>query len=118
MPSWPSSLPTKVIAGSHHFQAKPNVVSFEPDVGEPIRRRRYTGKSAVESFELVLTSAQKDRLHEFWSDDCAQGTLSFYATLIDGIARKWWFSPDTPPDYSNVRGGTAYRVTLNMGCRR
>jgi hypothetical protein len=118
MPSWPSSLPTKVIAGSHHFRPQPNAVVFSPDVGEPLRRRRYTGNSTADSFMLKLTSTQVDRLYEFWSVDCAQGTLSFLAPLIDGIVRKWWFDPENPPEFTNIRGGVNYEIQLSMGCRR
>jgi hypothetical protein len=118
MPSWPSSLPTKVIAGSHRYRPQPNAVVFTPDVGEPIARRRYTGRSTEESFALKLTSTQANRLYEFWSIDCAQGTLSFFAPLIDGMPRKWWWDRENPPDFSNIRGGTAYEIQLSMGCRR
>jgi hypothetical protein len=54
---------------------QPNVVAFNPDVGEPILRRRYTGRSSLENFDLILTKAQTDRLFEFWNTDCAQGAL-------------------------------------------
>lgn len=118
MASWPSSLPTNVIAGSHQMHPQPNVVAFNPDVGEPILRRRYTGRSSLENFDLILTKAQTDRLFEFWDTDCAQGALTFWARLVDGVQRKWWFDPDTPPSATNIRGGTAYRVSITVGCRR
>jgi hypothetical protein len=118
MPSWPSSLPTKAIAGSHRYRPQPNAVVFTPDVGEPIRRRRYTGTSTADSFTIKVNSAQANRLYEFYNIDCAQGTLSFFAPLIDGITRKWWFDTENPPDFSNIRGGTAYEIQLSMGCRR
>jgi hypothetical protein len=76
------------------MRPQPNVVAFNPDVGEPILRRRYTGRSSMESFDLVLTKAQTDRLFEFWNIDCAQGALTFWARLVDGVQRKWWFDPD------------------------
>lgn len=118
MPSWPSSLPTNVIAGSHRMRPDPNVAVFAPDVGEPIRRRRYTGRSSSDSFTLKLTYVQTERLLEFWNHDCAQGTLSFNAPLIDGVARKWWFDPENPPDFTNIRGGDNYEVSVTMGCKR
>lgn len=119
MPSWPSSLPTKVKAGSHNQTPGANAVVFTPEVGEPIRRRRYTGSSASESFVLDgLSYAQKERLMEFWRVDCAQGTSSFYATFVDGIQRKWWFDAQQPPQAQNIRGGNYYTVSLQLGCRR
>lgn len=100
------------------MRPQPNVVVFNPDVGEPIMRRRYTGKSSLESFDLVLTKTQTDTLLSFWNDDCAQGSLTFTGTLIDGVSRTWWFDPDVPPNATNIRGGAAYRVSIAVGCRR
>lgn len=118
MPVWPSSLPVKAIAGTHVMRHKANAVQFDPDVGEPIRRPRYQGSSTTETFDLILTNAQRQTLDDFWRFDCAQGTLTFYAALIDGALRSWWFDSQQPPTASNIRGGTAYRVSLVMGCRR
>lgn len=118
MPSWPSSLSLKAIAGTHQTRPDPNVAAFKPDVGEPIRRRRHTGRSATESFDQVLTKAQFNVLEEFWNHDCAQGTFSFFAPLIDGVVRKWWFDSEQPYNAVNIPGGTAYSVSYNMGCKR
>lgn len=118
MPTWPSTLPKLVIAGSHQMQAQPNVDAFEPDVGESIRRQRYTGNASNESFELVLTQTQVDTLRSFWATDCKQGALTFTASLVDRVARTWWFDAGSPPQFANIPGGTAYRVSLKMGCRR
>jgi len=96
----------------------PNVIAFRPDVGEPIRRRRYTGYASQETFEQTLSSRQLKILHDFWSDDCEQGALSFTVALIDDTARTWWFDPERPFDAVNIRGGDYYRVSYNMGCRR
>lgn len=117
MPTWPSSLPTKVIAGTHNQQPAGNVADFQPDAGEPIMRNRYTGSSEQHSFELVLTELQKNTLLAFWRDDCAQGALKFHGALVDGVMRTWWFRRDEPLSVANIAGGTAYRVSLSLGCR-
>ena len=116
--SWPSSLPYKALAGTHSFQREPNIVAFKPDAGEPMRRRRYQGKATTDSFDMILTSAQKDALMTFYDDTLSQGAMSFIAPLIDGVSRTWWFDPASPPAATNVRGGTAYKVSFRMGCRR
>ncbi len=120
MPSavWPPSLPYKALAGSHSFQREPNLIAFKPDAGEPMRRRRYQGMATSDSFDMILTAAQKDTLTSFYADTLSQGALSFNAPLIDGVTRVWWFDPGSPPQYNNVRGGTAYKVSFRMGCRR
>lgn len=118
MPSWPSSLDTRAAAGTHRISNAQNVISFKPDVGEPIRRRRYTGRSSQESFEQTLSAAQLDVLQDFWAVECQQGALSFTAPLIDDVLRKWWFDPERPFEAVNIRGGTYYRVSYNMGCVR
>lgn len=116
--SWPVTLPYKALAGSHTFQREPNTIAFKPDVGEPMRRRRYQGKATTDSFDMILTSAQKDALMTFYDDTLSQGAMSFIAPLIDGVSRTWWFDPAIPPAATNVRGGTAYKVSFRMGCRR
>lgn len=118
MRAWPPELPTNVLAGTHTMSPIPNVVAFKPEVGGAIRRRRYTGRMSQESFELILPYADVKRLQEFWAHECQQGALCFYAALVDGVTRKWWFSPDNPPQYVNVPGGDAYRVSLSMECAR
>lgn len=115
---WPSELTTSVLAGTHNMTPIPNVVVFKPEVGGAIRRRRYTGRLSQESFELILTYADVKRLQEFWAHECQQGSLCFYGDLVDGVTRKWWFSPESPPQFVNVPGGDAYRVSLSMECER
>jgi hypothetical protein len=94
------------------------VVAFQPDAGEPLRRRRYTGRASEESFAQKLSAVQLQALQNFWAIDCQQGVLSFTATLIDRSPRKWWFDPEQPFEASNIAGGTYYLVVYNMGCRR
>ena len=118
MQGWPSSLETRALAGTHRTRMAPNVIAFKPDVGEPIRRRRYTGRSSSDTFEQTLSSAQLKTLQDFWTFECQQGALTFVAPLIDGVPREWWFDPEQPFEAINIPGGAYYRVSFNMGCRR
>lgn len=118
MPTWPASLPKKVLAGSHEWQPEDNVDAFSPSQGRPITRRTYTGTVTSEAFDLVMTRTQCDTLLAFWRDDCKDGSLAFTASLVDLVARSWWFEPDGPPQFSSIPGGTAYRVSLRLGCAR
>lgn len=117
MPTWPSSLPTKPLAGT--LKPRPrggNAATFEPEQGEPIRRRRFTGRMLDEEATIICTKAQLERLFEFYWTDCADGSLSFIMpSWSDGSPRTTWFRD--VPDPTNIRGGTVYQVNMAITAR-
>lgn len=114
MPVWPSSLPTKAIAGSHSITYDDNVAAFEPDVGDSIERQRYTASWETHVFQMAMTADQKATLEQFRKLNCVAGTVSFDGALIDGVTRSWRFVRSQPPQPTNIRGGTAYMVQLTL----
>lgn len=77
MPSWPSSLPCQPLAGGMQFVPEVNVTEFKPDVGSPIRRRRYTGRRQLYNAEMALNSLQVADLLDFFANDCCDGVHTF-----------------------------------------
>lgn len=113
MPAWPLSLPTEALAGSHAVTFDSNVAAFQPEVGDSIERRRYSGEWETHSFAMILTTAQLDTLKVFRRVSCVSGTLSFTGPLLDGIVRTWKFAGE-PPAPQDAPGGEFYRVQLTL----
>lgn len=91
MPAWPETLPCMPITGTLRIRQESNVVAFQPDVGRPQRRRRYTLRRRLYTATLKLTTAQRAILDDFYHDDCADGVNSF--TMKD-----WVPNSSSPPD--------------------
>lgn len=77
MPTWPGSLPQLPRSGSFTMMEEQNYTEFAPDVGRPIRRKRYTASRYVYSFVMDLDDIQRDALIQFYRVDCGSGSLSF-----------------------------------------
>jgi hypothetical protein len=114
MAVWPPQLPIKPLAGSYKKTVLPNAVTFQPDVGAPIQRRRYEGWTTQETWRNILTAEQVVILDEFYFVTLQHGVLSFIGHLVDGRPREWWFEPETPPDYDDIPGDDGRYVTLSM----
>lgn len=96
MPAWPANLPAEPLRGTLSVARETNKVEFQPDVGSPIRRRRYTSNRLMYTFEMTLTEAQYTALDTFFHDDCEDGTLTFTMTdWITGIVStfEWTAEP-------------------------
>jgi hypothetical protein len=110
--SWPSTLPTEPLRGSLVVAQEDNIVEFKPDVGSPIRRRRYTGRRVAMQCEMTLTEAQRRELDSFYSDDCADGSVNFTMTdWIDGTTQT--FSWAAAPQFQHVMV-EIFRVSLSI----
>jgi hypothetical protein len=105
MPIWPSSLPRKPLDGSYREAPAPNTTGTENDVGDPIMRRRFTGRTVKFSGAIHLTDAQKNTFDTFWADTLSQGSLQFsMASWSDGVIRDHNFQFGTVPDFSHQGG--------------
>lgn len=95
MPAWPATVPSTPLAGSLQIKTDDVTVSFQPDVGPSLRRRRYTAVSRKYVFNLMLTTAELLALDTFFESDCEDGALTF--TMIDpatNISNTWhWDAP-------------------------
>jgi len=76
-PVWPTSLPqygTNEVSGS----PQSNVVSFQPEVGPTIDRRRSSSRNRILSIELPpITEAQYLIFREFFEETLKDGVLPF-----------------------------------------
>ena len=112
MATWPVSLPAMPRAGNWRSTPEKNVVEFAPDVGSPLRRRRYTAKRIMYRAEMVITSTQRNTLQSFFEVDCADGSLSFtMADWTTGLSSTFtWIGP---PEFEHM-SASVWRVGLNL----
>lgn len=83
-PAWPSTLPQEgALGGSGAPQA--NVVSFQPDVGPSIDRRRASVTSRTRDVTLPMVTATQ----------LATFKTFFHDTLFDGVLPFTWVDPMT-----------------------
>lgn len=82
-----------------------NVVSFDPDVGPSIVRRRATSFMRTYKIDFVaLTLAEYTAFVEFFHDTLRDGTLPFaWSNPLTGAASKAQFVLSASPAYTEAR---------------
>lgn len=75
--AWPATLPAQSDDHSYQETPQPAAIRFEPEVGDPIGRRRSTVQLSTVTFAFVLTAAQVDDFEAFVNDTLASGVLPF-----------------------------------------
>jgi hypothetical protein len=105
-PIWPLELPQRPLGGLR-IMPQNNRVSFEPDVGPTIDRRRASTSNTMFSAEFDLTSFYQKQVFEEWYRD----------TLLDGTLPFWWEDPTDCVEYEwKFYGKEApYEMTANRG---
>lgn len=71
MANWPGTLPQSFLQGSYQETELDLALSFKPDFGPPLTRKR--GETNIRPFsgDMHLTATQKGTLKTFWLDNCA-----------------------------------------------
>lgn len=115
MPTWPASLPQTPLAGTFVYTPDPNVVEFGNDVGNKIRRRRYTNARVVYQGAMHLVGTQIQALKDFYDIECASGVDSFtmgdWWYVTQGTPQNADFQFASPPEFTHV-ARDIFRVTL------
>lgn len=115
MATWPATVPFLPLDSSVAIAPQPNVSEFVPDVGIPLRRRRYTVAHKVYQGELTVTDDQRTALDTFFTSDCEDGALSFSMRdwlnrLSSSTVTFHWLEP---PNYARL-GPNLWRVSLRL----
>lgn len=113
MPSWPSTLPQRVLSEGYQEIAPDMVLRSEMDAGPAKVRRRFTAAVRTVRCQIALTSAQVATLDSFYVGTLAGGSLT-----ID------WVHPRTqaattfrmrqPPQYTAESGGSSWIAQLEL----
>jgi hypothetical protein len=81
---WPSTVNQNVMQQGYSETPERNVISFKPEVGRPILRRRTSLSQVLSTWTMWLSSAEWDTLLTF-----------FQTTLSDGVTPFMFDSPRT-----------------------
>lgn len=115
MATWPATLPQVPLAGSWSEQTNNVLVGFQPDVGNPMVRRKSTVAHDVVSFSMAVTKTQKITLDTFYYDTTKEGaqTFDWLDPTTDPLAlRTWRFV--SPPSYSWGVGNNMMTVSVSL----
>lgn len=78
MPSWPATLPCIFQLQNTNVAPVASTLAIDPEVGEPLTRRRFTGEMDRVSGTFVFrTRALAETFLTFWRDDLKNGSLPF-----------------------------------------
>jgi hypothetical protein len=100
MPVWPTELPATLNVDGTNYKPTPNSTPIDVESGEPMTRRRFTGKMADIRGTLTLEVEDAIILYNFWSTDCEDGSLPFdWVHPITGAAVEfvWLDTPEFRP---------------------
>lgn len=113
-PVWPATIPQNPVLGGWTWKAQDNKVSFKPEIGPSIERRR--GTAIVHNYDAKFppfTAAEVATFETWFQDDLKSGTLHF---LMDdptsGTSFKWKIATY---QFSNME---ANRFDLSMKINR
>lgn len=92
--AWPAELPCQPEQGSWQETPQPDVVSFTPEAGPTIDRRRGTVQSMGATCTFVFTKAQYIAFRDWFRNDLKGGALRFsFDHPVTGEAEEWKFDP-------------------------
>ena len=74
---WPASLPTLIPTDGYSDEVERNVISFQPEVGPPLERRRSSVSTNLVSYPVNVTLDEFETLKDFYRDDLKDGVLPF-----------------------------------------
>jgi len=88
---WPTTLPARPLSSSIGWEPQDNKVSFQPDVGPSIDRRRSSAVAFEYSAKFpAITAAQVAIFETFFHTTLASGALHYlWDDPISGTSYKW-----------------------------
>ena len=89
--TWPSTIPQKPALGGFTWKPQSNKVTFKPEIGPSIERRR--GTAVVHSYDAKFppfTAAEVATFETWFQDDLKSGTLKFnWNDPVSGTLFSW-----------------------------
>ena len=113
MPSWPASLPQRILQRGYRESLTDNVIRTSVDAGPEKRRKRFTAAVRPLSGSMTMTSAQLDTMMTFYDTDIGSGSLAFDFNAPRDQATTISVAFQRPPAWTNL-GGDSYQVNLEM----
>lgn len=115
-PVWPATLPQAPLVDSWTGGPQRNKVSFKPEIGPPIVRRRGTSRVVIwEGTFPPFSADQLDDFEEFFATDLKDGTLAFnWTDPVHGDTGLWTFSDDDPPYKVSAGAASLYNLSMKL----
>lgn len=112
--AWPDDLPRGAVLRSIREALEKNVLEFQVDAGQALRRRRTSMAGGTLAFELPpISAAQWDVLLAFHRDDLADGTLEFTRTHPRDSSVTLICTFREPPLKQDI-GGAKYSASISL----
>ena len=110
---WPVTLPQVVLMNGYSEEPIDDTLRSEVDSGPPEARALFTGLMCKKMLPLLVTSAQKVTLRDFYDTTLNRGSLRFeWSSYHTGNVTKEHFF-NSKPQFS-VASGTLWYVTLDV----
>jgi len=102
MPSWPTTIPQSPTVNGNSTSFGENRLIFNPDLGRPMMRRRFSIRDDVVAFSFIMSAAQFAIFSSFYKTDLVDGTLPFtYFDPTTGNTSTFQFK--TPPQTAYLK---------------
>ncbi len=117
---FPAGLPQAPLLGGLEFAKMPNSIIFQTETGDPIGRRRFTGKRKIVSFVFPqMSDAQRDTFDTFYDTTLIDGNLSFtwtdFETGETGVTYKFTDPrPVSKPTSPDSNGDMQWKISATI----
>lgn len=115
-PTWPTALPQQPLAGKWSWAPQRNKVSFQPEIGPSIDRRRGSSNVRIYQGTFDFPSVEIAAIFEDWFEaTLSDGTLPFQ--WVDPVSQGlylWKFSPDDQPYQIVVNRNSFHEMTCKL----
>lgn len=109
---WLSSLPQAPLYDGQQETLGDNKASFQPDVGDPIERQRYTAASEALAWSFMMTAQQYRNFRAYYAAALKHGALPF--RLYDGLLENVMDYKITSPPAAQLLAADVVRVSFTV----
>ena len=113
---WPAMLPQAPAAGRFQYAPQSNKVSFKPDIGPSIDRRRASSVVKICQVGFDLTTFEQLQEFERWfEDDLSSGVHPFlWEDPTISMPCLWKFAAEDPPYQVDAQRGTYVILSFKL----
>lgn len=95
--NWPASVPTFIERGSFNETPTNGGVTFDPDYGPPMERKRVTITGSLVSLSMDMHTDDYERLEFFYNNEaCGKSNSFLFLHPLKGVHYEYRFTGDTP----------------------
>lgn len=116
MTTWPTNIPQRPDYGGWDVHPQKNTLSFEPEVGPPISRRRASSVNIIAEAKITLrTDAERAAFLTFFHTTLIDGSLAFtWNDPITGVSSTWRFIGERPYRLRAAEGFQKHELSFTV----